>query len=197
MEASSKGKLRVQPELGIDERRSPIKATRAAAQLLRFHYKLLGDWMLTVVSYNHGLRSFMRIPKSRRNADELAHFFLPCNTRSPLGFASRNYYGEFLAFLEVSDRLLSHHPELRKWQRIHRENVFPPVVFERTQGKTSGAQFARLRGLSVQEFKRLNPDVLRVDHPLPSGFWLALPLERPRSLRKEARIAGGLSSNEG
>jgi membrane-bound lytic murein transglycosylase D len=180
MEKSSKGKLRIDPQAGIDERRSPIKATRAAAQLLRAHHKLLDDWMLTVVSYNHGLRSFLKIPKSRRTSHDLAGFFAPCNRKSPLGFASRNYYSEFLAFLEVSGDLLANEPSLRRGSLAQRDLLLPPVIFEKVSGGRSAAAVAQAHGVSLEQIRRLNPDVSRPHQPLPAGFWLALPIEGPR-----------------
>lgn len=39
----------------VDERRDPIKATRAAAKYLKTAYDALGSWPLAIVSYNHGV----------------------------------------------------------------------------------------------------------------------------------------------
>jgi hypothetical protein len=37
-----------------DDRRDPLRATKAAARLLRHNYEALGSWPLAIVAYNHG-----------------------------------------------------------------------------------------------------------------------------------------------
>ena len=69
---------------GLDERLSPIKASLAAAKLFKRHYKILGDWYLTVISYNHGLKTFLKNKKKyqKMNISQL----LANSKNNPLGF---------------------------------------------------------------------------------------------------------------
>ena len=53
----------------VDERRDPIKATRAAAKYLQTAYKALGSWPLAIISYNHGVGGVRSKLKKAGNRD--------------------------------------------------------------------------------------------------------------------------------
>ncbi|SMF01912.1 lytic transglycosylase domain-containing protein [Pseudobacteriovorax antillogorgiicola] len=83
----------------IDERNSPLKATRAAARLLRTNYKKLGNWPLAITAYNHGAAGMNRGArrlKTKRLSKMITHYSSPS-----FGFASKNFYAEFLAARKV------------------------------------------------------------------------------------------------
>ena len=79
----------------IDERNSPIKATEAAAKLLKANYRLLGSWPLAVTAYNYGAGGLINATHKLKTKDfnviALEHH------GKTFGFASRNFYSEFLA----------------------------------------------------------------------------------------------------
>jgi membrane-bound lytic murein transglycosylase D len=83
----------------VDERNSPLKATRAAARILQQNYNQLRNWPLAITAYNHGLGGMKRAvvqTGSNRLSDIIQDY------RSPsFGFASSNFYAEFLAALRV------------------------------------------------------------------------------------------------
>lgn len=83
----------------VDERNSPLKATRAAARVLQQNYNELRNWPLAITAYNHGLGGMKRAvvqTGSTRLSDIIEDY------RSPsFGFASSNFYAEFLAALRV------------------------------------------------------------------------------------------------
>jgi membrane-bound lytic murein transglycosylase D len=83
----------------IDERNSPLKATRAAAQLLKDNYKQLKSWPLAVTAYNHGAGGMARAVKRTGSAD-LDKIIRNYRGRN-FGFASRNFYSEFLAVQKI------------------------------------------------------------------------------------------------
>ncbi len=86
------------PEGSVD-RRDPVQATRAAARFLAHLHDLTGSWPLAITAYNHGPSGVMR---ARRvvGTDDLGA--LVTHYRGPgFGFASRNFYAEFLAALHV------------------------------------------------------------------------------------------------
>jgi membrane-bound lytic murein transglycosylase D len=82
----------------VDERLDPIKSATAAARLLRENYNALGEWPLAVTAYNHGRAGMMRA-KSRHGSDLLK---IINEYQGPVfGYASMNFYAEFLAAIEV------------------------------------------------------------------------------------------------
>jgi hypothetical protein len=88
-----------------DDRRDPLLATQAAARLLRHNYEALGSWPLAIVAYNHGAAGMMAATAtvgSTAIEDIVARYSGP-----RFGFASRNFYAEFLAALDVMHPLLN------------------------------------------------------------------------------------------
>jgi membrane-bound lytic murein transglycosylase D len=92
------GKLYMTVSNKVDERQDPIKATIAASRLLGDNYRALGAWPLAITAYNHG-RAGMQHAKDAHGSD------LPTIIEKydgPLfGYASSNFYSEFIAAVEV------------------------------------------------------------------------------------------------
>lgn len=87
----------------IDERNSPYLATEAAAQILAQNYRSLGSWPLAITAYNHGLGG-MRRALAQTGSREL--HTIVANYESPsFGFASQNFYAEFVAALRTHKKL--------------------------------------------------------------------------------------------
>jgi peptidoglycan lytic transglycosylase D len=100
----------------VDERLDPIKSARAAAKLLKDNYDALGTWPLAITAYNHGRGGMLR-------AREAHGSDLPTiinEYRGPVfGYASMNFYAEFLAAAEVYE---------------HRTEYFGPQELDRPLG---------------------------------------------------------------
>ncbi len=79
----------------VDERMDPEKATVAAARLLRDNYARLDSWPLAITAYNHGVGGIARAVRKLKTHD-LGKISRKYNGRT-FGFASRNFYSEFLA----------------------------------------------------------------------------------------------------
>jgi membrane-bound lytic murein transglycosylase D len=82
-----------------DDRRDPLRATQAAARLLRHNYEALGSWPLAIVAYNHGREGVLTARAAVGSSaieDIIARY-----TGPRFGFASKNFYAEFLAALKV------------------------------------------------------------------------------------------------
>lgn len=83
----------------VDERLDPVASARGAARYLSHSYSRLGNWPMALTSYNHGLNGMKRAQSLYgddfvRIVQEYDH---------PLfGFASRNFYAEFLAAREIA-----------------------------------------------------------------------------------------------
>ncbi len=81
-----------------DDRLNPERATRAAADLLSSNYRLLGNWPLAITAYDYGTNGTMRAEQAFGN--DYDRLFREYNGPH-FGFASRNYYAEFLAALQI------------------------------------------------------------------------------------------------
>ncbi len=83
----------------IDQRLDPVASTVGAARYLRYAYNKLGDWPTAITSYNHGIGGMKRA-QSQVGRD----FVRIVNTYNgpSFGFASRNYYAQFLAAREIA-----------------------------------------------------------------------------------------------
>lgn len=90
----------------IDERNSPIKASEAAARLLAHNYKRLKSWPLAITAYNHGAGGMARAVRVLGTRD-IDHIIRNYQAKS-FGFASRNFYAEFLAARAVYQTRFNH-----------------------------------------------------------------------------------------
>ncbi len=87
-----------------DDRRNPLKATEAAAHLLRHNYETLGSWPLAILAYNHGTQG---VCTARQAVGSDAIEDIIAGYSGPrFGFASKNFYAEFLAALELVQPLI-------------------------------------------------------------------------------------------
>lgn len=85
----------------LDERLDPVASARGAARYLRDAYDRLGNWSLAVTSYNHGISGMARAK------EEFGTDFMQIlnNYRGTyFGFASRNFYAEFLAARDIASQ---------------------------------------------------------------------------------------------
>lgn len=90
------------PHIRVDERDSPMKATLAAAKIMKANYKKLGNWPLAITAYNHGVNGVAR-GVNKIGSENLADLILSYKSKS-FGFASRNFYAEFLAAQRSYDK---------------------------------------------------------------------------------------------
>lgn len=84
-----------------DLRLDPIASTHGAAGYLKHAYSHIGNWPMAITSYNHGINGM------KRAHGRYGHDFMRMVEEydSPLfGFASRNYYAEFLAAWEIASQ---------------------------------------------------------------------------------------------
>lgn len=166
MESTGKSYLTIDDSLGIDERLSPLKSTVAAAKLLKANFGILKNWPLAITAYNHGIRGLKQFSVSR----QIASAFNSCRKRQrvKLGWASRNYYAEFLAVLRVEayrKELFGVVPEIAPRFVSYRQISVPQ----------SAVSVALSLGVSLSDLLSMNPDIENMNQTLPGGFALALP----------------------
>lgn len=153
----------------IDERLSPIKSTLAAAELLKSNRRSLGSWALAITAYHSGFRGLLSLRKT--DADDLPYrrlFAGGCKNATHLGWAGRNYFPSFLA--------LAHAEAYRDvFYNLSQPLPMRPITLEFAPGRKSALALSIERGLDIQEFKKLNPDIKNLLTALPKGIRLAFP----------------------
>ena len=172
--------MRVEPDL--DERRSVLKSTFVAAQLLKENYQILGSWPLAVTAYNHGpggVRRGIKVAKSRSLAKIIERY-----DHDRFGFASENYYAGFLAALHAE----KYHDQVFTELEFQEPKVLQPYM---VPSALTLKALAQLKGVEPSEIQELNPDI-RVtesnpDPLLPGGYTLFVPRDEPSPQKTKAK----------
>jgi membrane-bound lytic murein transglycosylase D len=92
----------------LDQRLDPFASAVGAARYLRYAYSKLGDWPTAITSYNHGIGGM------KRAQNQVGHDFVrivETYVSPTFGFASRNYYAQFLAAREIAGNPMQYFPE--------------------------------------------------------------------------------------
>jgi len=110
-----------------DDRLNPQRATQAAAELLQHNHELLGDWPLAITAYNYGTGGMLQAVEATNGGDYCEILRRWDGPR--FGFASKNYYSEFLAALQVYQYREAYFPGIDQEQPDFEEP--PPVHYAR------------------------------------------------------------------
>ncbi len=154
----------------LDERRDPIIASRAAAKYLKHSFQNLNDWSLAVTSYNHGLSGVMRGVKQVGSIN-LVDLIEKYESKS-FGFASSNFYAEFLAALEVEQNVEKYFPGLVREQAIEFEEIMLSRAIKFSDLKVaSGAGDTILSELN----RGFKAPVIQNRVFIPSGTYVKVP----------------------
>lgn len=162
----------------VDERRDPFTASRSAAKLLKQGYKELGSWPLAITSYNHGIGG-MRNAVRTLGTKNLGIISENYKGRT-FGFASRNFYAEFLAARDAISRT----DEI--CGRLDVTPYRPDRV--KMDAWVSLADLSKVSGVSTSELKELNPalasGITSGKYRVPRGYYLNLPAGRADQFRR-------------
>ena len=82
-----------------DERYDILRATAAAARMLKDNYRMFGSWPLAITAYNHGPNGVKRAVKTVGSTDLMT--LIARYEQKSFGFASKNFYAEFLAIVDI------------------------------------------------------------------------------------------------
>lgn len=154
----------------IDERLDPIVCATAAARYLSAGHDKLGNWPLAITSYNHGKGGMMKA-RTAHGGDIgkiVKHYKGPA-----FGFASRNFYAEFLAAREVASNATRYFPEGLRYEE--------PWPYDRLVLRSSmpAHHLAQHYGVSTATLSSLNlawqPPARDGKAQLPSGHTVWLP----------------------
>lgn len=160
----------------VDDRRDPWTSTDAAARHLRDDYTKLGDWPLAITAYNHGRNGIARALQAVDGTTlmDLINRF----DGKRFGFASKNYYAEFLAAVDV---------EHDYRERAAATHAVKPLEFEtvETRNYVPYETLRRLCGASDETFQRLNPayrpEVIEGKLYVPPGHLIRVPYGSARA----------------
>ena len=170
----STGKRYMTVDYTIDERRDPIRSSHAAARLLKDNYEMLGNWPLAITAYNHGAAGMLR---AQRKMGSYAAIFEGYRSRI-FGFASRNFYSEFLAAREAAKNYRHHFGELEL-------NAPPKTTVVKLSGFASLPQLAQQLAVDKDTLRRLNPALRKPvfvgQKYAPKGYRLRLPADEERN----------------
>jgi membrane-bound lytic murein transglycosylase D len=92
----------------IDQRLDPFASAIGAARYLSYAYSKLGDWPTAITSYNHGIGGMKRA-QNQAGSDFVR--IVETYASPTFGFASRNYYAQFLAAREIAGNPMQYFPE--------------------------------------------------------------------------------------
>lgn len=93
---------------GVDRRMDPFASANGAARYLSYAYSKLGNWPAALTSYNHGIGGMKRAQNSV--GTDFVRIVEEYDGPS-FGFASRNYYAQFLAAREIAANPEPYFPE--------------------------------------------------------------------------------------
>jgi membrane-bound lytic murein transglycosylase D len=151
-----------------DERLNPIKASRAAARFLRENYKVLGSWPVAITAYNHGQGG---MHKATQEYGDLPGILAGYQGKS-FGFASRNFYAEFLAARNVASDYQKYFGALE----IRSPEASRQMV---VSGRVDFCRLADYMKLDPATLRECNPDLRKKvksgSMPIPAGHVLSLP----------------------
>lgn len=154
----------------VDERNDPLRATEAAARLLKINYETLGNWSLAVTAYNHGRAGLLRAV-NRLGTTDLNEVIEKNKARS-FGFASSNFFACLIAVSEVERNAEKYFGKAeRESPHFFYEVPLPASIYLK--------DLVSFMGVKRDAIEDLNPGIthegLRSRARLPKGYRLRLP----------------------
>ncbi len=172
----------------VDERRDPVASAQGAARYLSNAHDRLGSWPFALTSYNHGVGGMTGARQAFGN-DFVA--IVRNYSGKGFGFASRNFYAEFLAARDIA----------RNPQRFFREGIRyePPLDLDRVRLRQTvdAMTLANYYDVSPWELTSLNkawnPAAQNSRIPLPGGTLVWLPAGTVARLAQRGAADGALA----
>lgn len=150
----------------VDERQDPEKATRAAARHLKDLYNIWGDWHLAMAGYNISPRGLKRAIRAGGGKKDYwsAYSYLPRETRG--------YIPGFIAAT-----MIGMNPDQFGFQKKYGTDRYSYEVVEVEPLMPLDA-LAEAAGITTEELKEYNPELLRWATPPGAKYMLKLPSGR-------------------
>jgi membrane-bound lytic murein transglycosylase D len=152
----------------LDERRDPLRATHAAARFLKENHRKLGSWPLALTAYNHGPNGMMRAKNLLGTYENIFKNY----DGKLFGFASRNFYSEFIAAREVARNYRRYFGNVTLAEPVtFVEVVMPGYAPIKDLSRHFQVDLATLNELNPA----LRPPVFEGRKHVPKGYKLRLP----------------------
>lgn len=153
----------------VDERMDPYTATYAAMSLLEYNYGLLGKWPLALTAYNHGAGGIARAVRET-GSDNIEDIIANYRGRA-FGFASRNFYPQFLAVLDVERQAQA------LFGVLHLDSA-PEYDEYELQAYIEADVLARQLGVTIEQLRfdnpALRPVIWQGGKRIPRGYTLKI-----------------------
>ena len=166
-------KLYMRVNNDVDERYDPMVATRGAARYLKRSYGMFGSWPLSLMSYNHGQGGVRNAVATMGTSDFMT--IIKHYDGRAFGFASRNFYAEFLAATKVMHDANKYFKDIDYGKPLQKDTIrlAKPLWVTTIVNHSS---FTR------EDLRTHNPalqsSVLFGKRPIPAGYDLHVPAGR-------------------
>jgi membrane-bound lytic murein transglycosylase D len=182
----STGRLYLKIRADYDERNDPIRATDAAAKLLRTNFEALNNWPLAVTAYNHGRMGLMRAVR-QVGSSRLEELITGYRART-FGFASQNFFTCLVAAIEVERDAQRYFGPVTRDPALQ----FFEVELTRPIRVRDLAWYFQWDAPHLAEVRELNPALSETywksHQRLPKGYLLRLPLKPETSAEEQTRV---------
>jgi len=175
---------------GYDERNDPVVSTHAAAKLLKQSYSFLWEeWPLAVTAYNHG-RFGMKRAADVVGTKDLVKIIKEYKNGN-FGFASKNFYAEFLAalFVEKNKKRFFNDINLAETLDYGTVVIIKPLRI---------SQLELLLDVDKEELKHYNPalskQIFMGQASVPEGVKLKVPMSRFKRLLSRTEVVKGITN---
>jgi membrane-bound lytic murein transglycosylase D len=196
-------RLYLQMNPAVDSRIDTILAAEGAARMLRHDYEELRSWPLALTAYNHGRAGVARAVREVGTRD-LGQIVQNYSSRR-FGFASRNFYAEFVAAATVHARYAELFPGV---------TPDPEIRFDQLEMAhyVSLLDLAEATGTDIEVLRGLNPaldhDVFAGTLLLPKTYRLRVPAGEfarfesaygalPADRRRDSQLQAGYRVQQG
>lgn len=162
------GKLFMDINHVVDQRRDPIISTHGAARLLKRNYETLQNWPMAITAYNHGLYGMSRAKDKHKTYPAI---YSDYSSRS-FKFASRNFYPEFIAAHKVAKNYIEYYGNITLDKPGQQTRY-------KVQGFVAASDLVRTLPVDLQTLQVMNPalrkPVFDGRKHIPPGHTLYLP----------------------
>lgn len=156
----------------VDERRDPVKATHAAAKLLKDLHRRFGTWPLAFAAYNAGPGAIIGPIRRNGTNDFWRLVELGAIPRGAAWYASR----------AMAAMVVGHNIELYEFDKVRKLATIDPVRVD-VPGGIDLAAIAKKIGMKHRKLADLNPELRRGFTPTyPGGYALNVPRSKAKQL---------------